>query len=95
VTTSSLTGQSTAIARAISSLLSRRKFLQAAGSGAVLTAMPLPLAAAAVAVTAQMDDWTIDDMWGVYPRYSEAIGFGKSKRAESTHLELVDAQLVS
>ena len=28
---------------------------------------------------AQLADWHIDDMWGVYPRPSEAIGYGRPR----------------
>jgi hypothetical protein len=28
---------------------------------------------------AKLADWTIDDMWGVYPRPSESIGYGRPR----------------
>ena len=64
--------------------LDRREFIVAAGAVAVAY---LPLAAlvrAAPAVGAAthqelLADWTIDDMWGVYPRPSEAIGYGRPR----------------
>jgi len=28
---------------------------------------------------AKLADWTIDDMWGVYPRPSEPIGYGRPR----------------
>ena len=64
--------------------LDRREFIVAAGAIAVAYA-PLAAivqAAAAPANAAQpvlLDDWTIDDMWGVYPRYSEPIGYGRPR----------------
>jgi hypothetical protein len=65
----------------------RREFIVAVGAVAVAYA---PLAAAAetalpaAAVPAAQQpallaDWTIDDMWGVYPRYSEPIGYGRPR----------------
>ena len=67
------------------SSLDRREFIVAAGAIAVAYA---PLAAIAQAEAAPpgsaaqpalLDDWTIDDMWGVYPRYSEPIGYGRPR----------------
>jgi hypothetical protein len=61
--------------------LDRREFIVAAGAMAVAYA---PLAAIAhgepallAAQPVLLDDWTIDDMWGVYPRPSEPIGYGR------------------
>lgn len=55
-----------------------------AGAGALLAAacLPVALAAAEPAVgdatpRATLTDWHIDDMWGVYPRPHEAIGYGR------------------
>jgi hypothetical protein len=59
---------------------SRRELIAAAAGAAAVAYLPLgALAAAAPAVGAtQRDDlladWTIDDQWGVYPRY-DAIPF--------------------
>ncbi len=39
-------------------------------------AASLPAAGAAAVL---LDDWTIDDMWGVYPRPSEPIGYGRPR----------------
>ena len=44
--------------------------------------MPVAFAAAEPAVgdtapRAKLTDWHIDDMWGVYPRPSEPIGYGR------------------
>lgn len=62
--------------------LDRREFI--AGAGALVAAASLPIALATAAsrvggVTAHatLADWHVDDMWGVYPRPSEAIGYGR------------------
>ena len=65
------------------STLDRREFIVAVGAIAVAYAplaaiaqgAPAPLAAQPVL----LDDWTIDDMWGVYPRPSEPIGYGRPR----------------
>jgi hypothetical protein len=54
----------------VQALLDRREFV--VGAGAVLVVACLP-----VAIAATLDDWHVDDMWGVYPRPSEAIGYGR------------------
>lgn len=59
--------------------IDRREFIGAAG-GLALTAL-LPMSAIVAAPTraggALLSDWTIDDMWGVYARYADPIGFGR------------------
>jgi len=60
----------------------RRDFIVGAGALAIAASLPVALAAAAPAVgdatpRAKLTDWHIDDMWGVYPRPSEAIGYGR------------------
>jgi hypothetical protein len=61
--------------------LDRREFI--AGAGAVAAAcLPVALAVTEPAVgaatpRATLADWHVDDMWGVYPRPSEAIGYGR------------------
>ena len=60
----------------------RREFIAGAGAVAAATCLPIALAAAAPMVgdatpRATLADWHIDDMWGVYPRPSEAIGYGR------------------
>jgi hypothetical protein len=66
--------------------LGRREFIVAAGTAAAVAYLPLAgdAQAAAPAVGAAdtrelLADWTIDDMWGVYPRPSEAIGYGRPR----------------
>jgi hypothetical protein len=67
------------------SSLDRREFLAGAGVAVVASALPLTLAVAPPAVAgspeprAQLTDWHVDDMWGVYPRPSEAIGYGRPR----------------
>jgi hypothetical protein len=62
--------------------LDRREFIAAAGNWAAATCLPVALAVAEPAVGsvtphATLSDWHVDDMWGVYPRPSEAIGYGR------------------
>ena len=64
--------------------LDRREFLVGAGSAVVASALPLTLAVAAPSTgdatpRALLADWHIDDMWGVYPRPHEAIGYGRPR----------------
>jgi hypothetical protein len=60
----------------------RRELIVGAGALAVVASLPIALAAAEPAVgdatpRATLTDWHIDDMWGVYPRPHEAIGYGR------------------
>jgi hypothetical protein len=62
----------------------RREFIASAGALAVAASLPVALAAAEPAVGqttphATLTDWHIDDMWGVYPRPSEPIGYGRPR----------------
>jgi len=62
--------------------LERRDFIVAVGTVAAATCLPVALALATPGVgqaepQADVDGWTIDDMWGVYPRPSEPIGYGR------------------
>jgi hypothetical protein len=63
-------------------VLNRREFLGATGAALVASALPLTLAVAVPAAGATLPratlaDWHVDDMWGVYPRPSEAIGYSR------------------
>jgi hypothetical protein len=65
-------------------VLDRREFIVTAGAAAAVACLPVALAVAAPAVGgtlphARLADWTIDDMWGVYPRPSEPIGYGRPR----------------
>ena len=60
----------------------RRELIAAAGAVAAAACLPVALAVAAPAVgerqaRATLADWHVDDMWGVYPRPSEPIGYGR------------------
>ena len=62
--------------------LDRREFVRSAGAVAAAVCLPVTMAITAPAVgteapLATLADWTVDDMWGVYPRPSEAIGYGR------------------
>jgi hypothetical protein len=75
--------------------LDRREFIVAAGTAAVAFTPIASLVQAAPAVPAAaphadlLADWTIDDMWGVYPRPHEAIGYGRP-REDGERLAAVD-----
>ena len=62
--------------------LDRRELIAGVGALAAVACLPVALAAAEPAVgdatpRATLADWHIDDMWGVYPRPHEAIGYGR------------------
>jgi hypothetical protein len=62
--------------------LDRREFIAGAGAAAAAVCLPVTLAVAAPPVggaspSAALADWHVDDMWGVYPRPSEPIGYGR------------------
>ena len=64
--------------------LDRREFIAGAGARAATACLPIALATTAppvgeAAPRATFEDWHVDDMWGVYPRPSEAIGFGRPR----------------
>lgn len=72
-----------------STTFDRRDFIVGAGALAIASALPVELAAAEPAVgdatpRAKLTDWHIDDMWGVYPRPSEAIGYGRPPATASS-----------
>lgn len=71
-------------------LIDRRELIIASGAIAVayrplaaLAGVAPPVGAkpadTAASPAALLDDWMIDDMWGVYPRPHEAIGFGRPR----------------
>ncbi len=79
--------------------LDRREFLAGAGAAVVAGSLPLTLAVAsppagAAEPRAQLADWHIDDMWGVYPRPSEAIGYGRPHGDGEVVAAAVDRQFV-
>ena len=60
----------------------RRELIVGAGAIAAVACLPVAWATAAPAVgdvtpRATLADWHVDDMWGVYPRPSEPIGYGR------------------
>ncbi len=62
--------------------LDRREFIASAGALAASACLPIALMAVEPAVgdatpRATLADWHVDDMWGVYPRPSEPIGYGR------------------
>ena len=64
--------------------LDRRELIAGVGALATVACLPVALAAAEPVVgdatpRATLADWHIDDMWGVYPRPHEAIGYGRPR----------------
>jgi len=64
------------------SKLDRREFIGATSAAAAVALVPVPSLVVArpaeSAVTGPLlDDWTIDDMFGDYPRYAQAIDFAR------------------
>ena len=60
----------------------RRQLIVGAGAIAAVACLPVALATAVrgvgdVTPRATLADWHVDDMWGVYPRPSEPIGYGR------------------
>ena len=83
------------VSRAVSAALTRRELIAGAGAVAAATALPLGvLASAAPAPRQRLEDWTIDDMWGVYPRYAEPIGYGRRRDEPLVAANDVDAAFV-
>jgi hypothetical protein len=60
-------------------IIDRRGFVVAAGAAVAVAYLPAAVLAAQAAEPAKLVDWHIDDMWGVYPRPSEPIGFGRPR----------------
>ena len=56
--------------------LDRREVIVGAGALAVAACLP---AVGDAPPRASLTDWHIDDMWGVYPRPSEPIGYGRPR----------------
>ncbi len=60
--------------------LDRREFVGTLSVAAVTAFLPLTVGARHPTKSASspelLSDWTIDDMWGVYPRYADPIGYG-------------------
>lgn len=62
--------------------LDRREFIAGVASAAGTALIPAPsLAAATPVATAvtgpKLADWSIDDAFGLFPRYAEPIGYGR------------------
>lgn len=81
-------------------LIDRRTFVGALA--AVSAVSLLPSASHAVgafgpagAASPLLSDWTIDDMWGVYPRYADPIAYGRPATDVDVAVDPIDAQLVA
>lgn len=62
--------------------LNRRVFVSGIAGAAGVALVPMPSLVAATPVAAavtgpKLADWTVDDVCGLYPRYSQAIGYGR------------------
>jgi hypothetical protein len=83
--------------RELGAPLDRRQFLASVtlvtgGIAASCVVKWSPVRAADVAQpNVLLSDWTIDDMWGVYPRYAEPIGYGRSSREGFAATGSIDA----
>jgi hypothetical protein len=65
--------------------IDRREFIAGAAGVALCVSLPVSVAAAgqdagSATPSAKLADWHVDDMWGVYPRPHEAVGFGRPQR---------------
>ena len=64
--------------------IDRREFITTTAVAAATALLPLASIAHAApvenAVTGSkpLQDWTIDDMWNVYPRYADPIAYGRA-----------------
>jgi hypothetical protein len=89
-------GEDVTYAEGASWVISRRVVLGSAVAGAAVSMLPLPasLAAAATAGPQLLTDWTIDDMWGVYPRYAEPIAYGRPWNDGDVAVDAVDLQFI-
>jgi hypothetical protein len=79
--------------------IDRRVFIGAGAAVCTVAALPLPALAASSADPAAstpnvLSDWTIDDMWGVYPRYADAIGYGRPRGDVMVAAAPIDAAFV-
>lgn len=67
------------------SRIDRREFIAVVASSAGVVLVPAPSLVAAGpladAITGpeRLADWTIDDMFGAYPRYADPIGYGRRR----------------
>jgi hypothetical protein len=80
----------------MSGRLNRRDFIGGVGlaSGGLVVSMAVPWAEAVEAARptlARLSDWSIDDMWGVYPRYAEPIAYGRTRAPVATTVGSIDA----
>jgi hypothetical protein len=62
--------------------IDRREFMVGVAATGLAVTLPVALAVSTPAVgapapRAALADWHVDDMWGVYPRPHEAVGFGR------------------
>jgi hypothetical protein len=81
--------------------LDRREFIAAAGSAAAVAYLPFASLAAAPPVGAAeskelLADWSIDDQWGVYPRY-DALPFTPRRDTDESHaaVHAIDSQFLA
>jgi hypothetical protein len=74
----------------------RRAFIATGAALCGASLLPLSAVIAASPVAARpLSDWTIDDMWGVYPRYADPIGYGRRRSDDVIAADPVDAAFVA
>lgn len=86
---------STRLAEAIAAVLDRRQFMLGLGAVAAASVLPLTVAAGGAGpAEPALTDWTIDDMWGVYPRYADRIPFGRQREESAARPAPADEHFV-
>jgi len=75
-------------------VVSRRVLMGSAAAVSAVSLLPLPasLAVAGTEGLRLLTDWTIDDMWGVYPRYAEPIAYGRPRTDGDVAVAAIDTQ---
>jgi hypothetical protein len=91
------TDSNLALRGAITAILDRRQVLRGIGATTAIGLTPLgAFAALAPAAEPTVDhranDRHVDDIWGLYPRYSQNIGFGRRRNESIQAQQPVDTQ---
>jgi TAT (twin-arginine translocation) pathway signal sequence len=75
--------------------LDRRSFLGGAAALSALAVLPQASFATELVIAPRphlLADWSIDDMWGVYPRYADPIGYARRRDDAEVRLNPIDYQ---
>ena len=76
-------------------LMDRRVFIGSGASFCAVSLLPMPVFGVPVGpAPTLLSDWTIDDMWGVYPRYADPIAYGCAPAGELPAAHPADVQFV-